>query len=290
MKVDIPITYFINWRTVTNEMIPSAMEYVAASGIENIVLTDSLMPRLSDLDFHALLIKSAADAGLTFVDAHATIQETELLGLAPEKNRRAMIRHSENQLYLASEFGCKTCTFHCWNWRPDSHSTEERFNYICDSLEKLLPTAEKADVIMAIENVWSPAATADMLVKIVKHFNFPYLGLCYDAGHAFIFDHGRVDPESSFARFSWDNIQEIPWDSRTLEKMLPYLVNCHLHDNTGFSDNHIMPGKGLIDWKHIVSQLVKAPNLKCIQSEVVAKWQDGEVKTLKQDFEKIFDL
>ena len=197
MKPAVPVTYYINWKIVHDDLGPVIMEILVSYGIENIVLTDALMPGLSDLDFHELLLKSAKAAGLTFVDAHATIQETELLGLAPEKNRRAMLRHSENQLYLASEFGCKTCTVHCWNWRPDSHNAEERFTYICDSLEKLLPAAEKAGVIMAIENVWSPPTTADMLVRIVEHFNSPYLGLCYDAGHAFIFDHGRKDPERS---------------------------------------------------------------------------------------------
>ena len=290
MKPDVPITYFINWRVVSNELVPVIMEQVASYGIENIVLTDSVIPRLADMDVHELFLKSAAAAGLKYVDAHAPIQETDLLGLAPEKNRKAMLRSSENVIQIAGEFGCKTCTFHVWNWRPDSHNAEERFGYICDSLESLLPIAEKNDVIIALENVWCPPCAPEFLVRIMKHFNSPYLGLCYDSGHAFVFDQGRYNPEQSCVPVSWNcPVEEIPWDGEALEKMLPWIVNCHLHDNNGLKDQHVMPGKGNINWKHVVDLLVQAPNLKCIQSEVSAKWQDGDVKTLKQDFEKIFN-
>lgn len=289
MKQDVPITYFINWRAVSDELVPAIMELVASYGIENIVLTDNIMSRTIDMDMHERFLKSAKAAGLKYVDAHAPLQETDLLGLAPERNRRAMLRSAENMLHIAGEFGCKTCTFHVWNWRPDSHNAEERFGFICDSLEKLLPAAEKDDVIIALENVWCPPCTADILVRIMNKFDSPNLGLCYDSGHANIFDKGRNDPTNSCVPVSWlCPVEEIPWEDKMLEKMLPRLVNCHLHDNDGLHDQHLLPGKGNIDWKHVVDLLAQAPGLKCIQSEVIANWQDGAVKTLKKDFEKIF--
>lgn len=289
MSRDIPITYYLNWRVVSDELIPLIMEQVASYGIKNIVLTESIIYRSNELDTHEIFLKSARSAGLVFVDSHAPLLETDLLGLAPERNRKAMLRSAGNTIRLAAEFGCSTCTFHCWNWRPDTHCAEERFGFICDSLEKLLPVAEENGVIIALENVWSPPCTADMLVRIMKHFNSPWLGLCYDSGHAFLFDYGRKYPGKSCVPVSWTCPEaEIPWDNQTLEKMLPWLVNCHLHDNNGLTDQHVLPGAGLIDWKHIVNLLKQAPNLKCMQSEVIAKWQDGDVKTLKENFEKIF--
>ena len=290
MKPAVPVTYYINWKIVHDDLVPVIMEILVSYGIENIVLTDSIIPRVADLDAHELFLKSAASAGIKYVDAHAPLLETDLLGLAPERNRQAMLRSSENVIQIASEFGCKTCTFHVWNWRPDSHNTEERFTYVCDSLERLLPVAEKNGVIMALENVWCPHCTPDMLVRIMKHFNSPWLGLCYDSGHAHIFDHGRKDPANSCVPVSWKcPVNEIPWENQALEKMLPYLVNCHLHDNKGFVDSHAIPGEGSIDWKHVVKLLSEAPNLKCIQSEVMVPWHSGAVKTLKQNFEKIFN-
>ena len=290
MKPNVPITYFLKWNVVSNELLPLVMEQVASYGIRNIVLTDALVYRLADLDSHDLFLKSAKAAGLKFVDAHAPLEETELLGVPPEKNRNAMLRSAENTLHLAAEFGCTTCTFHCWNWRPDSHDAEERFGFVCDSLERLLPVAEKTGVTIALENVWSPPCTADMLVRIMKHFDSPWLGLCYDSGHAFIFDQGRKCPEKSCVPVSWRcPVGEIPWDGMMLEEMQPWIVNCHLHDNNGFSDQHLLPGKGLIDWDKVVRLLLAAPRLKCIQSEVIAKWEDGSVKSLANEFEKIFE-
>ena len=58
------------------------------------------------------------------------------------------------------------------------------------------------------------------------------------------------------------------FDDQVLEKMLPEVVSCHLHDNHGFRDEHQLPGRGNIDWKHIVGLLKKAPRLACVQSEV----------------------
>lgn len=290
MKTDLPITYGLRWNVVSKELLPVVMEVVASYGIRNIVLTDAMVYRLSDLDMHELFLKSAQAAGLTYVDAHAPLAETELLGLPPEKNRNAMLRSAENTLHLAAEFGCKTCTFHCWNWRPDTHDAEERFGFVCDSLERLLPVAEKTGVIIALENVWSPPCTADMLVRVMKHFDSPWLGLCYDSGHAFIFDYGRNNPARSCVLKSWKcPVEEIPWDGMMLEKMLPWIVNCHLHDNHGYDDEHLLPGQGLIDWKKVTSLLLSAPRLQCIQSEVIVKWEEGQVKNLKSNFEKIFD-
>ena len=54
MKPDVPITYFINWRVVSNELVPVIMEQIASCGIENIVLTDNIIPRLADMDVHEL--------------------------------------------------------------------------------------------------------------------------------------------------------------------------------------------------------------------------------------------
>ena len=77
MKPNVPVTYFIDWRNISNELVPSAMEVVAATGIKNIVLTDAIMHRAGELDVHEIFLKSAAAAGLTYIDAHAPLGETE---------------------------------------------------------------------------------------------------------------------------------------------------------------------------------------------------------------------
>ena len=51
--------------------------------------------------------------------------------------------------------------------------------------------------------------------------------------------------------------------------MLPHVVNCHLHDNNGLTDQHLNRGAGTVDWPKVLSLLKTAPRLKVIQSEVI---------------------
>ena len=69
--------------------------------------------------------------------------------------------------------------------------------------------------------------------------------------------------------FKNENHVEIPFDEHILEKMLPHIVNCHLHDNHGYIDEHINIGQGNIDWEKLIPVLKTAPRLKCVQCEVI---------------------
>ena len=62
-------------------------------------------------------------------------------------------------------------------------------------------------------------------------------------------------------------------DDAVLEKMLPHVVNCHLHDNDGMTDRHWLPGDplGAIDWKSVVPMLLSAPRLRAIQCESITR-------------------
>jgi sugar phosphate isomerase/epimerase len=51
--------------------------------------------------------------------------------------------------------------------------------------------------------------------------------------------------------------------------MLPHVTTCHLHDNNGVHDQHLLPGRGTIDWGHVIGLLRTAPRLKCFQNEVI---------------------
>ena len=59
------------------------------------------------------------------------------------------------------------------------------------------------------------------------------------------------------------------WDDHILEKMLPHVVNCHLHDNHGILDDHIVPGLGNVDWDHVIPLLKTAPRLQVVTCEVI---------------------
>ena len=74
----------------------------------------------------------------------------------------------------------------------------------------------------------------------------------------------------------------------TLERLAPYVVTAHIHDNNGFADEHKMPGAGTIDWKSTVSRLLACPNLEFVQNE--ADWRrDGvSVPEVVSAFARLF--
>ncbi len=51
--------------------------------------------------------------------------------------------------------------------------------------------------------------------------------------------------------------------------MLPHIATCHLHDNNGIWDEHLLPGRGNIDWPRLINLLKTAPRLKCFENEVI---------------------
>ena len=141
---------------------------------------------------------------------------------------------------------------------------------IRQSLDALLPIAEELKIAICIENIWYPTSTVDQLLQIKELFPTGALGFTYDAGHANLMDKGRNYDECA-ARKGWkaSGFDDVPWEDHALEKMLPHVVNCHLHDNYGQWDEHRCPGHGNVDWPHVLGLLKQAPRLKNLQSEVI---------------------
>lgn len=82
-----------------------------------------------------------------------------------------------------------------------------------------------------------------------------------------------------------------PWESATekLQRMLPHIVNCHLHDNDGAADQHDLPGNGCIDWQKTVDLLNQAPRLQVMQSEVISLCNRLAIKTVLDKFAQLFN-
>ena len=169
-----------------------------------------------------------------------------------------------------TEMGVDSITMHVGN-TPESYasfSLDELHAFVLRSLDELLPTAERLGVVIAIENIWFPTNTPEKLLSIIDHFRSPNLGLCFDAGHANLMARDRGAPDSHPVQ-AWKRFGPVPYDETILDKMLPHITTCHLRDNDGLSDQHLLPGRGGNDWSAIMAKLKTAPRLKCIQNEVI---------------------
>ena len=95
----------------------------------------------------------------------------------------------------------------------------------------------------------------------------------------------------SAAKDGWDGWADaIPWDNRILEKLLPHIVTCHLHDNDGYGDGHQLPGTGSIDWKTLIPALKNCPRIVSMQNETSAGAHHISIAKLCRTFDALMKL
>jgi len=87
--------------------------------------------------------------------------------------------------------------------------------------------AQQYNVRLAVEVIPNALSTPSALVELVESdIDAAGLGICMDVGHA---------------RLLGDVVDAI-------ETCSGHLITTHLHDNRGREDEHLLPGKGVIDW------------------------------------------
>ena len=268
----IPVTYYFAFRNAGKSLRPYLMHEFAVNGAKHLVLGCDLIDMImADHTLAEQLRKEMAAEGLSFCDAHSPFGGILDLNCPDPDFRPQMILRHKIAIRIAAMLGVDTITIHPGSDRffPEI-PLEKHFDLMRDGLDQVIPEAEACGVTVCIENSMSRAACPAAVVKLKSEYDTDTLGLCYDCGHAHQLDMGRFKPDGVIWKF-WQivGVDEPEWDDRIIEKMLPQMVNCHLHDNDGSGDAHAMPGNGNVNWKKIIPLLKhQAPRLKVIQSEV----------------------
>lgn len=291
-----PVTFLYDFEHVDERARRFIMHEFAVNGAKHLVLSDTLISQILQNDNLRQDINNDLKAeGLSFVDAHIPFGPQLDLNSPYEPDRKILVARFKTVLEILAYFGVDTITAHVGNnhWMPpEEKALDKNIAHIEEALAEILPTAERLGITLCIENIWFQTNTPEVLLDLKKHFPTEALGFCYDAGHANLMSsHGKIHAESN-ALNAWGAVgipkSQIPWDDQILEKMLPHVVNCHLHDNTGMRDNHDLPGKGNINWPHIVALLNQAPRLKAIQSEVIPNANFTSIRDLCAKFQELF--
>ena len=120
---------------------------------------------------------------------------------------------------------------------------ERYLGHIGQSLEALLPTAEKLGFTIAVENMLPRdggrfCSLPEHFRCLSEKFDSPHLGFCLDTGHALV----------ALA----DNAPTMQ------DAMGDRLVAYHLADNAGDRDSHLAPGHGRVDWRTLFRQAAAA--------------------------------
>ena len=132
-----------------------------------------------------------ASFGLDFRDAHSTWGDNcgfgsgnDIAEMLPESAAKA-----ETAIKMLGDAGVSTVTFHIGSRCCIDHTwygNEEKYRAAAArDLERLLPAAERSHVVLAVENLQcGPSCDAFEAMRLVKRFPSPWLGLCFDTGHA----------------------------------------------------------------------------------------------------------
>lgn len=176
------------------------------------------------------------DTRLRFHSMHAPIagryvngkwQDGLSIAAADDAARRAAVQETAAALAVARTAPYSVLVVHCGVPAPHARPGDNHRGALVRSLEELSPVARQHGVQLAIEVIPNELSTAGALVDLLESdSDIEGVGICMDVGHA---------------RLMGDVVDAI-------ETCSGHLVTTHLHDNKGRADDHLIPGKGVIDW------------------------------------------
>ena len=260
-------------------------EFVA-NGVTNIAFPDGWCRAiLKDITYVDKLKQFAAEFGVNYSAAHGMWGPDFDIALSDKEARRVLIEGHCRMLDILVEFGIKTYTVHPhYDFNDDVRNDEQHRSYCIDTIEKILPHAEKSGIVIAVENNFTPPCTAERVADLCAYFNSPWVGANYDTGHAHILDPAPGKKFSDISPLEHWKLYPQEFQQHQLETMLPYLVTCHIHDNDGLVDSHKPLGQGTIDWPYVMKTLAKAPRFIEYQSEISIVNAGRAVRTIVESF------
>jgi len=176
------------------------------------------------------------DTRLTLHSCHGPIaaeygggawREGYTLAAADEPRRKRAVEETAAALNVATLVPYQVLVLHGGVPAPHGRPEDNHLPALVRSLEELAPVAASVGVRLAVEVIPNVLSTAGALVDLVEsEIEAGDLGICMDVGHA---------------RLMGDVVDAI-------ESCSGHLITTHLHDNRGRSDDHLVPGQGVVDW------------------------------------------
>ena len=247
------------------------------NGARRFVITISLIGRMiHDPDLVKFLHQVCKEMDVEFCSVHAMDGKNYDLDIPDQERRPVMFQEHIKAMEIASEFGCPTYTIHvgAGAYCHDRIPLPTLRELSLETLEKLLPAAEKLGIVIAVENSFEKPNSAKEVIGLVNHFGGnPAIGVCYDTGHAHCMASAPGKDKSKYQPYFpicwWEN--GVEWEDNALELLQDQVVTCHIHDNDGYGDLHAMPFDGTINWRELMPKLFACPRMMDFQTEVCMK-------------------
>ena len=189
------LTHCLPWTQWSREDRTTRMRELAELGETHIVLTSKLLEAAAaDSAYLITFAEEMKSFGLTFTDCHAFWGTWSDPGMPVPEWREVMLLRHRMAFRLCARYGITTMAFHTGNTFNSLFGKdlklEDYYRSLTDSLDILLPEAEKCGVIIALENQWTPLNHTGVLLRVMEKYRSPYLGLCYDSGHGNLTEKG----------------------------------------------------------------------------------------------------
>jgi sugar phosphate isomerase/epimerase len=175
-------------------------------------------------------------AGIDVYVCHAPFGGANDLSLLDEDARRQAVANAKESLARVAWMGAKCVVIHPSGGDMETEKRERHGEQLMRSLDSLVKTAENIGIRLALENMLPHhlGDTCAEILEIVGHFNSPWLGICFDTGHA------HLSPDGVIGMF---------------QGLRDRIIAFHLQDNDGNHDRHLQPPYGTIDWAVFTREL-----------------------------------
>ena len=274
------LSFYYDFTLLSGAAFRSVVREFVDNGATRFVINDGLLKQMvQDPERVEFLHDVCRSMKVEFSSVHGLYSNEYDLNVPGKEWRPEMWARHKKALEIAAGFGCRTYTIHvgAYHYCIEHISLDTLRELALETLEELLPTAEKNGIIIAVENSFEKPNSAKEVLGLVNHFaGSPAIGVCYDTGHANCMASApgkdKSKYESYFEKFWWED--GVIWEDHALETLKEHIVTCHIHDNTGYGDYHGMPFDGTIDWQTLMPKLFSCPKMIDYQTEV--EFRDGK--------------
>jgi len=207
------------------------------------------------------------EAGIKIFSVHAPFGEQEDLSALDPSVRGNAINVHKRLLEKVALAGAKVMIVH-----PGRHASADDIpkmeEILPSSLEEVLEAAEQTGVKLALENMLPehPGYSSETVRRIVEGINSPFLGVCFDTGHA------HVNKEGEIAAF--DNLKDL-------------IIAFHLQDNDSTHDMHLQPPYGTVNWDKL-APMIKELNFQDPMAVEAMPWGGVDFGMMLREIKALF--
>ncbi len=187
-------------------------------------------------------IRKCADSAGLEVQTHGRF--LDLNPVSPHAEVRDLsIEQTIKSIEVSDSLNGGILTLHpgrCW-FRGNKELFERSERWFEDYLKEVSSHARSKGVPLALETGSHPADYPGDTIELLRAVDGKNLGITLDLGHLYLSARRRGEGEE--------------WILDQIELLKDKIVNVHIHDNSGFSDDHLPLQEGEIDFVPIVNKL-----------------------------------